>query len=136
MRAFRDGRGDLDYQRWWLGVGVLTHCRGGRELAHSWSAGTPSRYDGAKLDQFFDRWVEWGGAPLCASFDAIGGCQGCAIRSEMIAAGRSPRGLGEPSIEDVRKEKAKRRLLDASPRSRRALLQSAWSSRIVRSYTK
>ncbi len=136
MRAFRDGRGDLDYQRWWLGVGVLTHCRGGRELAHSWSAGTPSRYDGAKLDQFFDRWVESGRRAALRIVRRDRRLPGLrdplrndrrrplATRAWRAFHRRCPKGKGEAP--------AARRFAPISPRA----LQSAWSSRIVRSYTK
>lgn len=76
MAIIRDARGDVDYEQWRGGLGIIKHCVEGSELAHEWSSGHPE-YDYNATEAKLDSWEA--GPTTCEFFSKCNphGCQGC-----------------------------------------------------------
>ena len=87
MAIIRDTRGDVDYEQWRGGLGLIKHCVEGSELAHEWSTGHPE-YEYEATEAKLDSWEA--GPTTCEFFSKCNpqGCQGCAhqgnIKTPMV----------------------------------------------------
>jgi hypothetical protein len=87
MAIIRDARGDVDYEQWRGGLGIIKHCVEGSELAHEWSEGHPE-YDYNATEEKLESWEA--GPTTCEFFSRCNpqGCQGCehsgAIKTPMV----------------------------------------------------
>ena len=87
MAIIRDARGDVDYEQWRGGLGLIKHCVEGSELAHEWSSGHPE-YEYEATETKLDSWEA--GPTTCEFFSRCNpqGCQGCehsgAIKTPMV----------------------------------------------------
>ncbi len=75
----REQRGNVGYQLWWNGIGVLKHTVEGDALIHEWSAGHP-QYSQAETQAKIEEWSH--GPTTCQRFrdDNPSGCEGCPFK--------------------------------------------------------
>lgn len=96
----RAQRGNVGYQLWWNGIGVLKHTIEGDALIHEWSAGHP-QYTHKETQSKIEEWSH--GPTTCQRFrdDNPAGCEGCSFKVT------SPIQLGEvapataPAVQQV-----------------------------------
>ena len=76
MAIIRDARGDVDYEQWRGGLGIIKHCVEGSELAHEWSSGHPE-YEYNATEEKLNSWEA--GPTTCEFFSKCNphGCSGC-----------------------------------------------------------
>lgn len=92
MKRFRETQGDLPYEAWRLGIGVLKYCKNGEELAHAWSAKREST--GHANTDVETRWNSWNAGPsTCSAFKNSGVCGNCTL-CEGPEAIQTPLSLG------------------------------------------
>lgn len=76
LAIIRDARGDVDYEQWRGGLGIIKHCVEGSELAHEWSSGHPE-YEYNATEEKLNSWEA--GPTTCEFFSKCNphGCSGC-----------------------------------------------------------
>lgn len=91
IKIFRDTRGiDQTEPLWRDCLGVIGHCKHGREIAHDWSSGH-SEYSKAETDRKLDHRLT-AGPTTCAQFRSTNPA-GCEVCTEQVT---SPIALGRP----------------------------------------
>lgn len=78
IAVIRDTRGDVSYEHWRLGLGLIKFCRDAEEIAEDWSASREET--GHTQTDWQQKLNGWGSnPPLCASFRSENptGCAGC-----------------------------------------------------------
>ena len=75
---FKDTQGNVDEPYWYAALSVISHCEGGRDIAHEWSAGHPG-YDAGETDTKLEQLQDYG-PTTCAKFHediAPATCRSC-----------------------------------------------------------
>jgi hypothetical protein len=82
IRFIRDTRGQVGYDLWRGGAGIIKHCIEGAELLHEWSRGHP-QYSEYETQLRYDTWNT--GPPTCEFLRLANpdGCDGCEHRGNI-----------------------------------------------------